>query len=76
MRVRTPQILLACALAIGATTLITAQMPAAKPVTSKLTPARSKLTIDTLVHIKHPSGHQWAPDGRHVAWTYDDGGVN
>src|SRR5579871_1289737 len=37
---------------------------------------RAKLTIDDLVHIKHPSGHQWTPDGSHVYWTYDDGGVN
>jgi len=33
-------------------------------------------TIDDLVAIKHPSGHQWTPDGTHVWWTYDDGGVN
>src|SRR5579871_531568 len=37
---------------------------------------RAKLTIDDLVHIKHPSGHQWTPDGSHVWWTYDDGGIN
>ena len=35
-----------------------------------------KLTIDQLVQIKHPSGHQWTPDGKHVWFTYDDGGVN
>jgi len=35
-----------------------------------------KLTIDQLVQIKHPSGHQWTPDGSHVWFTYDDGGVN
>src|SRR5579871_77729 len=33
-------------------------------------------TIDDLIRIKHPSGHQWTPDGTHVWWTYDDGGVN
>ena len=36
----------------------------------------SKLTIDQLIQIKHPSGHQWTPDGSHVWFTYDDGGVN
>src|SRR5215469_18146274 len=36
----------------------------------------AKFTIDDLVRIKHPSGHQWTPDGTHVWWTYDDGGVN
>jgi dipeptidyl aminopeptidase/acylaminoacyl peptidase len=38
--------------------------------------ARPKLTIDQLIQIKHPSGHQWTPDGSHVWFTYDDGGVN
>jgi dipeptidyl aminopeptidase/acylaminoacyl peptidase len=36
----------------------------------------SKLTIDDLVKIKHPSGHQWTPDGSHAWFTYNDGGVN
>jgi dipeptidyl aminopeptidase/acylaminoacyl peptidase len=36
----------------------------------------AKLTIDQLVQIKHPSGHQWTPDGSHVWFTYDDGGIN
>src|SRR5579863_4831622 len=35
-----------------------------------------KLTIDQLVKIKHPSGHQWTPDGSRVWFTCDDGGVN
>src|SRR5580692_3304646 len=39
----------------------------------KLTP---RITIDQLVQIKHPSGHQWTPDGSHVWFTYDDGGIN
>lgn len=38
--------------------------------------AKAKLTIDQLVAIKHPSGHQWTPDGSHVWFTYDDGGIN
>ncbi len=38
--------------------------------------APSKLTIDQLVQIKHPSAHQWTPDGSHVWFTYDDGGIN
>jgi dipeptidyl aminopeptidase/acylaminoacyl peptidase len=37
---------------------------------------KTKFTIDDLIKIKHPSGHQWTPDGKHVWWTYDDGGVN
>src|SRR6476620_1641949 len=39
-------------------------------------PSPSKLTIDQLIQIKHPSGHQWTPDGSHVWFTYDDGGIN
>src|SRR3954470_22762575 len=38
--------------------------------------SQSKLTIDQLIQIKHPSGHQWTPDGSHVWFTYDDGGIN
>jgi dipeptidyl aminopeptidase/acylaminoacyl peptidase len=38
--------------------------------------APSTLTIEQLIQIKHPSGHQWTPDGRHVWFTYDDGGIN
>ena len=36
----------------------------------------SKLTIDELIQIKHPSNLQWTPDGSHVWFVYDDGGVN
>jgi len=47
-------------------------------VAASQTPKRSssKLTIDQLIQIKHPSAHQWTPDGSHVWFTYDDGGVN
>ena len=37
---------------------------------------QSKLTVDQLIQIKHPSGHQWTPDGSHAWFTYDSGGVN
>jgi Tol biopolymer transport system component len=37
---------------------------------------RSRLTIDQLIQIKHPSGPHWTPDGSHIWFTYDDGGVN
>ena len=40
------------------------------------TRSASRLTIDQLIQIKHPSGHQWTPDGSHIWFTYDDGGVN
>lgn len=38
--------------------------------------AQSKLTIEQLIQIKHPSGHQWTPDGSHIWFTYDSGGIN
>src|SRR4029079_13123168 len=38
--------------------------------------SQPKLTIDQLIQIKHPSGHQWTPDGSHVWFPYDDGGIN
>lgn len=66
---RISKFLLASALVVAAAALTKAQAPASKS-------AAQKLTIDDLVHIKHPSGHQWAPDGKSVWWTYDDGGVN
>jgi dipeptidyl aminopeptidase/acylaminoacyl peptidase len=49
-------------------------------ICAALTHAQTKpattFTIDDLVRIQHPAGHQWTPDGKHVWWTYDDGGVN
>src|SRR5438477_12999198 len=64
---RTPQFLSLPAMALIATT-----------ATSQTTKPRtlSGLTIDQLIQIKHPSGHQWTPDGSHVWFTYDDGGIN
>src|SRR3569833_1802104 len=45
----------------------------AQPARPGATPS---FTIEDLIKIKHPSGHQWTPDGKHVWWTYNDGGVN
>src|SRR5215471_15338432 len=61
---RTSRLLLLSVFAALSGTLAKAQTPA------------NKLTIDDLIKIKHPSGHQWTPDGSHVWFTYDDGGVN
>jgi dipeptidyl aminopeptidase/acylaminoacyl peptidase len=35
----------------------------------------SKLTIEQLVEIKHPSNPVWSPDGKHVVFTWDRAGV-
>lgn len=34
-----------------------------------------RLTIDRLVAIKHPSNPLWSPDGKKVAFVWDEGGV-
>ena len=38
--------------------------------------APQTLTIDQLIQIKHPSGHQWTPDGSRIWFTYDSAGIN
>src|SRR5215831_661710 len=55
--------------------VLSASMALLGALATAQTPAH-KLSIDDLVHIKHPSNHQWTPDGSHVWFTYDDGGVN
>jgi dipeptidyl aminopeptidase/acylaminoacyl peptidase len=34
-----------------------------------------RLTIEQLMHVKHPSEPKWSPDGRHVAFVWEEGGV-
>lgn len=34
-----------------------------------------RLTIDRLLQIKHPSNPLWSPDGRHIAYVWDEGGI-
>src|SRR4051812_14449246 len=63
---------------ISRLTILPAMTLLAGTVASQTTKTRApaKLTIDELIQIKHPSGAQWTPDGSHVWFTYDDGGVN
>jgi dipeptidyl aminopeptidase/acylaminoacyl peptidase len=49
---------------------------AAQPTKHDISRAQSSLTIEQLIQIKHPSGHQWTPDGSHVWFTYDSAGIN
>src|SRR5260370_10157764 len=37
--------------------------------------ARSKLTIEQLIDIRHPTNPVWSPDGKHVVFTWDRAGV-
>src|SRR5512144_3101011 len=36
---------------------------------------RAPLTIQTLLHIKHPSEAAWSPDSRQIAFLWDESGV-
>ncbi len=40
-----------------------------------VTPRAGGLTIEQLVAIRHPSQASWAPDGRRIAFVWDQGGV-
>src|SRR5436309_1468566 len=35
----------------------------------------SKLTIEQLIEIKHPSNPVWSPDGKHIVFIWDRAGV-
>ena len=35
----------------------------------------TRLSIDQLLQIKHPSNPIWSPDGRFIAYVWDEGGV-
>lgn len=37
---------------------------------------KSRLTIEQIIQIKHPSEPMWSPDGRNVAFVWDQGGVS
>src|SRR5437016_11421403 len=36
----------------------------------------SRLTIEQLIDIRHPSNPMWSPDGRRVAFQWDRAGVS
>src|SRR5438093_1440886 len=38
-------------------------------------PVRGRLTIDTLIDVKHPPREAWSPDGEQVAFAWDRAGV-
>ena len=63
----------ATALALAASD---APSAAAQTTTHDASRTQPRLTIEQLIQIKHPSGHQWTPDGRHVWFTYDSGGID
>src|SRR5947209_7912604 len=44
-------------------------------VTSGQCQKASRLTIEQLIEIKHPTNPVWSPDGKHVVFTWDRAGV-
>ena len=54
---------------VGMAVMFAASAPAQNSTKS------SKLTIEQLIEIKHPSNPVWSPDGKHVVFTWDRAGV-
>jgi dipeptidyl aminopeptidase/acylaminoacyl peptidase len=63
-------------LPIAAVVLFAASSATQTPAQTPKPRGRSTLTIEQLIQIKHPSGHQWTPDGSHVWFTYDSAGID
>ena len=60
-----------CSLAVALSSLAVGCTGAAPPPPA----AQGLLTIDNLVNINHPSEATWAPDGRRLAFVWDQAGV-
>ena len=60
-------------IAVGA--MIAAALMFAASAAPQSSPKFSKLTIEQLIDIKHPSNPVWSPDGKHVVFTWDRAGV-
>ena len=60
-----------CSLAVALSSLAGGCTGAAPPPPA----AQGLLTIDNLVNIKHPSEATWAPDGRRLAFVWDQAGI-
>src|SRR5437879_12024570 len=59
--------------AVGA--MVAAALTFAASAAPQSSPKFSKLTIEQLIDIKHPSNPVWSPDGKHVVFSWDRAGV-
>src|SRR5258706_7969379 len=67
-------ILLAVAASASVAFAVHARIEQAPGVTSASS-AASRLTIDQLIDIRHPSSPVWSPDGRRVAFLSERAGI-
>src|SRR5215467_5161772 len=58
--------------AVGALCLVSSGAPGA---VGQQSGGGNKLTIEQVVAIKHPSDAMWSPDGKHLAFVWDQGGI-
>ncbi len=60
-------------IAVGA--IVAAALTFAASAAPQSSPKSSRLTIEQLIDIKHPTNPVWSPDGKHVVFTWDRAGV-
>jgi dipeptidyl aminopeptidase/acylaminoacyl peptidase len=56
--------------------IVSLTLTLATAVFAQTAPAKSPLTIEQLIDIRHPSNPVWAPDGKHIAFVWDRAGVS
>jgi dipeptidyl aminopeptidase/acylaminoacyl peptidase len=56
--------------------IVSLTLTLATAVFAQTAAAKSPLTIEQLIDIKHPSSPVWAPNGKHVAFIWDRAGVS